>query len=104
MFPVTCIMAEKQCVMCERVRPLTFHHLIPKKTHKRGFAQRKYSKEQRNQSGIDVCTDCHRMIHKTLDHTQLAREYNTLERLLAHPDIDKFVRWVATQDKRAKLG
>lgn len=38
---------------------------------------------------------CHGKIHSVLSESQLAREYDTIEKLLTHPEIAKFVRWVA---------
>ena len=37
---------------------------------------------------------CHRMIHRLFDEATLARDYNSPDKLLAHPDIIKFVKWV----------
>ncbi len=44
--------------------------------------------------GIEVCKSCHRAIHDLVpDEKKLGRHYNNLEKLLAHPEIGKFVRW-----------
>ncbi len=44
---------------------------------------------------LTVCRDCHHAIHRIVpDHKQLARYYNTRDRLLAHDDIHAFVAWV----------
>jgi hypothetical protein len=37
---------------------------------------------------------CHRQIHALLTETELARDYNTVEALMAHPQIAEFVAWV----------
>lgn len=37
---------------------------------------------------------CHREIHATLTETELAREFNTVETLRAHPRLAKFIAWV----------
>lgn len=45
-------------------------------------------------TGIEVCKGCHRAIHRTIpDKKELGREYNTLEKLLGHPGIAKYVAW-----------
>jgi hypothetical protein len=37
---------------------------------------------------------CHNEVHATLSETELARRYNTVEALRAHPRIARFVEWV----------
>jgi len=38
---------------------------------------------------------CHNEIHATLTETELARDYNTIAALRAHPRLAVFIRWVA---------
>ncbi len=38
---------------------------------------------------------CHRKIHSVLDERSLARAYATPEALRGHPEIARFLRWVA---------
>lgn len=40
---------------------------------------------------------CHRQIHAVLTETELARQYATVEALLAHPKLQVFVTWVKTK-------
>ncbi|WP_424943444.1 HNH endonuclease [Aliiroseovarius crassostreae] len=40
---------------------------------------------------------CHNQIHLVARETELARVYNTIDALRAHPDLAKFIRWVATR-------
>lgn len=80
------------CEMCDREFPLTFHHLIPKSFHKRKMVQKKFTPEERQQ-GIWICRSCHSAIHRFLDHHALVREYHTLEALMAHEELAKFVAW-----------
>ena len=35
-----------ECPLCMRATELTFHHLIPKKMHRRRFFQKNYKREQ----------------------------------------------------------
>jgi hypothetical protein len=42
-----------------------------------------------------LCRACHKFVHTVLSEGQLASDYNTVEDLRAHPEIDKFVRWVS---------
>lgn len=71
------------CPICDREIPTAqrdAHHLIPKskggrKTH---FLHR----------------ICHRQIHALLTETELATKYNSVDQLLSHPEIAKFVAWI----------
>jgi hypothetical protein len=84
------------CELCQRECQLTFHHLIPKKVHKRNFFRKKYRKDDLQQ-GIHICRKCHSGIHNLYDEKHLAKELNTLEKLLADEAIQKHVKWVAKQ-------
>ena len=56
------------------------HHWVPK-----------------SEGGTDVATVhliCHRMIHRVLSDRDLAGAFDTAEKLRAHPEIAKFVKWV----------
>lgn len=38
---------------------------------------------------------CHNEIHATFTETELAREFNSIEQLRAHPRMAGFLRWVS---------
>ncbi len=47
---------------------------------------------------ISLCRDCHRELHKQVPREkELGRYFNTVESLLAHEEIGKFVAWVSKQ-------
>jgi hypothetical protein len=47
-----------------------------------------------------VCKSCHEAIHDLVpDEKKLGRHYNTLDKLPAHPEIGKYIRW-----KRGRAG
>ena len=47
---------------------------------------------------IPLCHDCHAAIHDRVPREkELGRRYNTVELLLAHEEIGKFVQWVSGQ-------
>jgi 5-methylcytosine-specific restriction endonuclease McrA len=74
------------CPLCERVIPPAqrdAHHLVPK------------SKGGRRTEFLHRV--CHRQIHALLTETELARQYATVEALLAHPELQAFVAWVKTK-------
>jgi len=84
------------CPLCQRQTRLTFHHLIPKKMHRRKRFQKGYSQEQLN-AGVELCTRCHKGIHRLHDEMTLGSELNTLQALQSDPAVHKHVQWVAKQ-------
>ncbi len=75
------------CPLCLRPIPegakASRHHLVPKLRGGKG--------------GPTVLLHhiCHREIHATLSETELARDYDTPEKLRQHPRLAKFIAWVA---------
>lgn len=60
------------------------HHLIPK-TFKGNVT-------------VLIHTICHSKIHSVLTERELLQHYHTIDRLQEHPEIEKFIRWVAKKD------
>lgn len=89
---------DKSCDLCGRLRPLTFHHLIPRKVHRRTHYKKHYTKDQLNQ-GIDICRLCHRGLHCLYDEMTLAKELNSLERLREDTAVQKHINWVRKQKR-----
>lgn len=78
--------AVEVCPLCEREVPADQrdeHHLVPKL---------KGGKVKQAMHRI-----CHRQIHALFSEAELAQHYATVEALLAHPDVRKFVAWVKTK-------
>jgi len=74
------------CPLCGRPIPPAqrdAHHLVPK------------SKGGRHTTVMHRV--CHRQIHAVLTETELARQYATVEALLAHPELKVFVSWIKTK-------
>ena len=86
------------CTLCERDLNCTFHHLIPKSTHKTKAIRKRYSREERSR-GIWVCRMCHNAIHTFIPNRMLAMEYNTARALLEHEDIHRYLQWAKKQNK-----
>lgn len=84
------------CPLCRRTTALTFHHLIPKKMHRRKFFQKTYKREQLA-AGIYICRQCHNGIHTLFDEMTLAKHFNKLESLMLDQALIKHCRWVARQ-------
>lgn len=73
------------CPLCERPIPPALesrHHLVPKLkggTH----------------GPVEILHSiCHAKIHTTLTESEIARDFDTVDKLREHPEIAKFVRWV----------
>ena len=83
------------CELCGRERELTFHHLIPRTTHRNKWFKKNFTRDELNR-GIDLCRDCHSAIHTFIPNEKhLGRDFNTREKLLEHPELARFVEWVA---------
>ena len=77
----------KPCPLCKRKIPEgneSTHHLIPKsrggRHHKRNL--------------IRLHRECHVKIHSILSVDELARNYNTIDKLLEYDGIERYVKWV----------
>jgi len=84
------------CLFCQRDCSLTFHHLIPRKLHRRAHFRKHYNKEQLN-TGIDICRQCHRGVHKRYDEMTLGKQFSTQELLQADEDLQRHFEWVSKQ-------
>lgn len=81
--------ADPICPLCKRPIPpdarQSAHHLTPKlKGGKRGPTVRLHQ-------------ICHTKIHATLSEAEIARSYASIEALRAHPEIARFVEWLAAK-------
>jgi len=74
------------CFLCGRVLGgrVEWHHPVPKS---RG-----------GRETVAVHPICHRAIHAAIDNKALARDFATAEALRAHPEIAKFIAWIAGKD------
>ncbi len=84
------------CAFCRRERLLTFHHLIPRTTHRNKWFRKNFSKQQM-QEGVMLCRDCHKKVHQVHTEKVLGRQFNAPEKLIADPEIAKFVQWVSNR-------
>lgn len=95
---------EGECEMCQRELKLTFHHLIPKDKHPTYLGKRlpngiegEPTRYFLNSYGLMICRQCHNTVHSIASNEVLAAQFNTLQKLLAHPVIQ---RWVDFAKKR----
>ncbi|KAG7386024.1 hypothetical protein PHYPSEUDO_000879 [Phytophthora pseudosyringae] len=88
------------CGMCERAMNLTAHHVIPRVTHSK-YLRKGFTKEFLN-TCIMICRQCHSKVHSVEDNKTLAREYNTLDKIMQHPEIIAWVAYARKQKARLK--
>ncbi|MGB3722126.1 MAG: HNH endonuclease [Pacificimonas sp.] len=71
------------CWLCARLlgRKVERHHPVPK--------------SRKGRETVPVHPICHRIIHATLGNAELQRNYHEPETLAAHPDIARFLNWIA---------
>eukprot|EP00936_MAST-01D_sp_MAST-1D-sp1_P002802 g2802.t1 len=94
------------CALCGRRMPISRHHLIPRKAHRRIRKRRGLTTEQLNRT-TPLCRPCHSAVHRAESNDSLADKYNTIEALRAHPKIASFARYAsgqkaATEDRWAE--
>jgi len=77
----------KTCPLCKRPMPdgsYNDHHLIPA-TFK-------------GKETITLHIVCHDKLHHTFTEREMEHHYHTIERLLEHEEIQKFIKWVSKKD------
>ncbi len=83
------------CELCGRVvQRLTRHHLVPRTRHKNKRNKKTFDRREIHRT-VGLCSPCHRHVHVSIANKDLEREYNTLEALKAHPDVERFVAWIS---------
>lgn len=78
-----------KCELCGCKCELTQHHLIPKVRAKKKY---KYIRDD-DSNIIMICRPCHDFIHATWSENELRDLYNTKDKLLAAPEMQKFIAW-----------
>ena len=78
----------EKCPICNRDmipgKSLDDHHLIP-----RTF---------KGKETVALHKICHRKLHSVLTEREMQHHYHTVERLLEHEEIQKFIKWVKKKD------
>ena len=73
-----------ECPICKRETPSQHqekHHLIPR--------------SKKGKKTVLVCRSCGDMIHKLFTLKELAKKYNTVEAILTHEDVQKWIIWIS---------
>ena len=77
MLPETCIVCGRALVEGPSVDR---HHWVPR--------------SEGGAAATTIHTVCHRMIHRLFSERELARAYSTPEAIRAHPEMQRFLRWI----------
>ncbi len=85
-----------RCAICRREETLTRHHLIPRTRHHNKRNKREFDRDVVKQV-VGICRPCHSQIHALLSEKELEREYNTVDKLRAHPGVAKFSEWIRSK-------
>jgi hypothetical protein len=81
------------CFACGVESGLTWHHLVPKTTHQKEKRRRGLRKDELSEMKELMCRDCHSQLHSLVSEKELASEYDTVDKILAHPEFAKYVKW-----------
>lgn len=83
-----------ECETCGRDWvPLTYHHLVPRAAHAKAL-RRGWHAGADLQAAAWLCRACHSFVHRLEGNEALAREYYTVDRLLARDEVRAFAAWV----------
>lgn len=87
----------KNCELCKSEVAYNFHHFIPRTTHSNKWFKKNYTREEMRE-GLDICKGCHKTLHNLIPSEKvMGREFNTREKLLAHAEVAKYVKWKQTK-------
>ena len=90
------------CELCFSEVVHNFHHYIPRTLHSNKWFKKRYTREQM-QEGMNLCKSCHKAIHDLIpNEKKLGRHFNTMEKLLAHPQVAGYVKWKRERGQKAK--
>jgi len=85
------------CALCDRDEVfITVHHLIPVTRHKNKKTKKETTHQERH-STIKSCRSCHNQLHLIWTEKELEREFNTIEKIKSHPEMEKFIKWISTK-------
>lgn len=102
-FEIELISKMQECTLCKReIGELTFHHLIPRKMHDKKYIKKMHPQLDFKSHGIYVCKPCHQSIHLYISHRELASYYYSVDKLLQHKVLQKFISFNSKQRKNKK--
>ncbi len=80
------------CELCLREsQRFTVHHLVPR------------SRGGKFGPKAKLCPTCHRQLHALFSESTLAKEMDSLERILVNPEMASYLEWVRKQKGQANF-
>lgn len=89
----------KECALCHRSAKQTHgHHLIPRKFMRSRNTRDYILKYQENPNRkADLCVDCNKMVHALFSLKELAKHYNTIDKLRDSKKVHEYLSWVRSR-------
>ena len=81
------------CPLCERVAPVSRHHLTPRSQEKKK-AKRKKDRDAEPVALAGTCIDCHRKVHSLYSNKTLAEQFASIEKLKEAPGIPEWLAFI----------
>lgn len=81
------------CQLCEADPIHSFHHFIPRTVHRNKWFKKRFTKVEMRTSGLELCKQYHEMLHELISEKELGRQFNTRDKLVAHPEVAKYLAW-----------
>jgi hypothetical protein len=86
-------MTGETCQLCDRENcKTTRHHLVPRMRHNKKV-KREMTTLERNTT-VPLCSPCHDQLHALFTEKELEREHNTIQKLKALPEVQKWIAWI----------
>jgi hypothetical protein len=60
--------------------------------HRKKWFKRLFRSENKGE-GIVLCRPCHNAVHRFISEKELAKFFHSADRIMGHPQIEKFVTW-----------
>ncbi len=87
----------QHCELCQREQPLSFHHLIPRKNHRKKYFKKQFKKADMTTRGAWLCKLCHNKLHQSYSEQELGKTLNTLDLIQEQDDIKTYLKWAKKQ-------
>ncbi|KAF5335773.1 hypothetical protein D9611_009682 [Ephemerocybe angulata] len=101
--PVWSSTRTKECEICERQVPLTYHHLVPRSVQTKALKKGWHTEAMLNKVAW-LCRPCHSVVHRVASNEELAQSYHTVELLLEREDVQRWQRYASKQRFGVKRG
>ena len=80
------------CPICKRSIPFQYmekHHLIPK--------------TKKGKETVLMCNCCADQLHQLFSNKELSKNLNTIEKLVAHPKMQRWAEWIGKKPSEFRI-